>query len=204
MHDREIAIRALLITGTCGSGKTTVAGLLTANFGWERIAEDDIWRGRFAKNRGAFGSEEHRQKRRKVHEVVFAAIHQAMRYGRRIVIDATVHESPPEAFLEYRDFFERYGVPWTFRVLHPRLEIAQDRDARRARGSLGPERVASLYAKFGGTVFDPGCFLDTSDDTPEQTVRRLLADLAIVRKGFSFGQKRERLAALLPAACARD
>ena len=89
-------------------------------------------------------------------------------------------------------------------MLHPRLEIAQDRDARRARGSLGPERVASLYAKFGGTVFDPGCFLDTSEDTPEQTVRRLLADLAIVRKDFSFGQERERLAALLPAACARD
>lgn len=143
MHDREIAIRALLITGTCGSGKTTVAGLLTANFGWERIAEDDIWRGRFAKNRGAFGSEEHRQKRRKVHEVVFAAIHQAMRYGRRIVIDATVHESPPEAFHEYRDFFERYGVPWTFRVLHPRLEIAQDRRSRRT-GTPGAREEASV------------------------------------------------------------
>ena len=175
--DREIPFRVLLLTGTCGSGKTTVAGLLTAKFGWEGISEDEFWRERFGRNRGAFGSEEHRRKRREIHEVVFVAIRKAMREGRRIVIDATVHESPPEAFHEYRDFFERYGLPWTFRVLHPRLEIAQDRDARRTRGSLGPERVASLYAKFVGTVFDPGCFLDTSEDSPEQTVQRLLADV---------------------------
>ena len=85
----------LLLTGTCGSGKTTIA-LNLAKAGWFRISEDDLWQERFGKQRGPFGSEEHRLKRQRVHEAVFAAINAALRKGQRIVIDATIHESPPE------------------------------------------------------------------------------------------------------------
>ncbi|HEY8021733.1 MAG TPA: hypothetical protein VIH93_11560, partial [Thermoanaerobaculia bacterium] len=92
-----------------------------------------------------------------------------------VVIDATVHEAPPEAFHEYRAFFESNGIDWEIRVVHPRLEVAVARDAQRKAWTVGAERVAILRAKFTGMTFASEWFLDTSDDTPERTVHRLLA-----------------------------
>ncbi len=139
----------LLLTGTCGSGKSSIATLL-AERGWARISEDDIWPRLFGKNRSPFGSTEHRLKRRQVHEFVFTQVRTALAAGRRVVIDATVHEAPPEAFEEYREFFEATGVSWWVRVLHPSLDVAVARDAQRSSGALGAERVAQLRAKSFG------------------------------------------------------
>jgi predicted kinase len=167
---------ALVVTGTCGSGKTTVSTLLANRAGWLRVSEDDVWREYFGKNRGLIGSDEHRRKRQQVHAVVFAACRVALEAGQNVVIDATVHETPPEGYQEYRDFFDASGVAWRLRVLHPSLEVAVARDAIRSTGRLGADRVASLRAKFTETVFGAECFVDSSEETPEQTVRRLLED----------------------------
>jgi predicted kinase len=163
----------LLLTGTCGSGKTTLARLL-ARVGWESISEDDLWHGLFGKERGAFGSDDHRRKRRVVHEAVFVAIENALARGQRVVIDATVHESPPEGYEEYRTWFAMRRIPWRLTVLQPALEVAVARDAGRPGWRAGRERVTSLRAKFTGEVFARTDFLDTSDDTPEATMRRIL------------------------------
>ena len=171
MADREIGV--LLLTGTCGSGKTTVSTLLGKLPGWERVGEDEIWLRLHGRDRGPFGSDEHRRKRAAVHEVVHAAILAALARGHCAVLDATVHESPPEAYVEYRDFFERSGIRWTLRVLHPRLEVAVHRAATRGGWRADAGRVASLRAKFTATVFPPEWFLDTSDEKPEQTAARL-------------------------------
>ena len=167
----------LLLTGTCGSGKTTVSMMIANRAGWVRVSEDDIWRRYFDKRRGAFGTEEYRRKRRRVHAVVFEACVAAVGAQRNVVIDATVHEAPPEAYKAYKDFFDARAVAWRLRVLHPRLEIAIARDALRSSGRLGADRVASLRSKFTGAVFGAECFVDTSDETPEQTVTRLLEDV---------------------------
>jgi hypothetical protein len=123
----------------------------------------------------AFGSEEHRGKRRQVHEVAFARIREALGAGAYVVVDATVHEAPPEALQEYREWFAAHGIPWAIRVLHPRLEVAVARDARRRVWTVGAQRVAALRAKLTGVEIGRECFLDTSDDTPEETMSRLLA-----------------------------
>jgi predicted kinase len=138
------------------------------------VCEDEIWLRLFGKNRGPFGSAEHRAKRRAVHAVVFRAVRAALEDGRHLVIDATVHESPPEAYREYARFFEQHGISWELRVLHPRLEVAIARDATRRR-PLGASRVAALRAKFTGAVFPSACFLDTSAHTPVETVAAVLA-----------------------------
>ena len=166
--------RVLLLTGTCGSGKTTVAKLLVSRSDWTRLAEDDIWPSLFGKSRGAFGSEEHRRKRSAIHEVVFPGVKEALAAGRYVVIEATVHETPPEALLEYQAFFEGQDIRWTVRVLHPRLEVAVARDAARPDWRAGESRVASLRVKFSGLVFPPEWFIDTSDQTPGETVAQLL------------------------------
>ncbi len=163
----------LLVTGTCGSGKTTITSLLEQR-GWTRISEDEIWPRLFGKNRGPFGSAEHRAKRQQVHEIVFQRVQSALATGQRVVIDATVHEAPPEAFEEYRDFFDHHGIIWQMRILHPALPVAVARDAGRLRGSLGAERVAELHAKFTALVFPGSWFLDTSEQSPAETVAELL------------------------------
>ena len=170
--------RVLLLTGTCGSGKTTVATLLAVSAGWERISEDDLWAAHFGKNRGAFGSSEHRQKRHGIQAEVVAKARLAVASGKPVVIDVTVHECPPEAFLEYVARFQVHDLPWSLRVLHPRLEVAIDRDSSRSTWHLGADRVASLRAKFTGTVFPRSWFLDTSDESPLETMQRFTSGAA--------------------------
>ena len=167
-------MRALLVSGTCGSGKTTATIFLAAKTGWIRICEDDIWLETFGKNRGSFGSAEHIVKRSHVHNTVFSACLGAMDQGKNVVLDVTVHESPPEAYGSYSNFFTRHKIDWLLRVLHPRLEIAVERDASRSSWQVGAQRIADLRSKFSGLVFGAECFLDNSEDTPEQTVARLL------------------------------
>jgi predicted kinase len=168
----------LVLTGTCGSGKSTVAGLIALRVGWRRISEDEIWPRRFGKNRGMFGTPEHRVKRAGVHQEVLERVQAALRAGDNVVMDATIHEAPPEALEEYRALFVEARIRRHLCVLHPRLEVAVARDAGRGRGSLGAAMVASLFAKFTGHVIPPGCFLDTSAESAEATVDRVLVALA--------------------------
>jgi predicted kinase len=169
--------RVIILTGTCGSGKSTVASLI-AKLGWLRISEDDLWKERFGRNRGLFGSDEHRNKRQQVHQEVFGIITMGLSNQQSIVIDATVHESPPEAFHEYQSWFEAHGIAWCLRVLHPSLEVAITRDSKRSGWHAGPDRVSDLYAKFTGTVFGREAFIDTTLETPQETMIRVLAGSA--------------------------
>jgi predicted kinase len=170
--------KVVVLTGTCGSGKSTVAGLIALRVGWRHISEDEIWPRRFGKDRGVFGTPEHRVKRAVVHQEVLERVQAALRAGDNVVVDATIHEAPPEALEQYRTLFEEAGIRWHLCVLHPRLEVAVARDAGRGRRSLGTASVASLFAKFTGHVISPSCFLDTSAESPEATVDRVLTAAA--------------------------
>lgn len=166
--------RVLLVTGTCGSGKSTVASLLASREGWIRLSEDELWLELFGTNRGAFGSAEHRAKRHAVQVRVLDQVRTALHAGQSVAIDVTLHEAPPEAFEAYRLFFDHQQIPWAVRVLHPSLSVAVARDAARGKRPIGLERIADLRAKFTEKVFDPEWFLDTSSDTPAATVERLV------------------------------
>jgi predicted kinase len=166
--------RVLLLTGTCGSGKSTIAGLIAQRVGWVHISEDDVWRAHFHKKRGAFGTDEHRLKRRIVHDIVFEQIRAALQEGSNVVLDAIVHNTPPESYRDYEEFLNEQSIPWQVRVLHPRVDVAVARDRARAGWHAGAEGVTELWAKFTTELFAPDCFLDTSEDSPEETVERVL------------------------------
>jgi hypothetical protein len=152
-----------------------VAALVGARGGWTHISEDEVWIAFFGTNRSPFGSAEHRVKRQTVQAHVFGRLQAEVEAGRGLAIDVTLHESPPEAYLGYRDFLDKAQIPWAIRVLHPSLAVAIARDAARGRRRpIGPDAIAALRAKFTGKIFKPRWFVDTSADTPEQTVARLL------------------------------
>jgi adenylate kinase family enzyme len=167
----------LILTGTCGSGKSTLADMIGTQRGWRRISEDGMWSRMFQKNRGVPGTDEHRIRRRAVHEAVFREIMALRRAGNKVVIDATVHEAPPESFYEYQAFFRMNNITWALRVLHPRLEVAIKRDHLRTEWHAGEERVRTLHAKFTATVFPKEYFIDTSDQSPEESMMALFDDI---------------------------
>ncbi len=175
----------LLLTGTCGSGKTTVAQCLAERHGWARVSEDEVWRAHFHRRRGAPGSEEHRRKRGVVRAEVMTRVRAVVSAGRDVVVDATVHEATPDSLGDYVALLEGEGLEWTIRVLHPRLEVVVARDAQRADWSAGAAGVASLWRKFTGERFGGEAFLDTSDETPEATAVRVLASLPQARQATS-------------------
>ena len=168
--------RVLLLSGTCASGKSTIAQLLADEHGWTRLSEDDVWRRRFHENRGVFGSEGHRQKRRPVREELVRALCVAVEKA-DVVVDGTVHEADPSSIDEYEGLFGTAGVRWQLRVLHPWLDVAAQRDATRRGWTAGPACVEALWTKFSGALFDPRAFIDTSGDEPTETARRVLDSL---------------------------
>jgi len=168
------AMTVLLLTGACGSGKSTVARLVGRERGWVHISEDEVWERTFRKDRGPLGTDEHRRKRQEVHRMVFEQIAAHIQSGRRVVIDATVHESPPESYREYEAFFRDNQIEWTLRVLHPRVDVAIRRDRLRMGWHAGEDGVRRLHSKFTFKVFPGECFIDTSDQTPEETARLLV------------------------------
>ena len=170
--------RVLLLTGTCGSGKTTIAAMLAEKADWIHISEDTIWHNLYGKNRGPFHSDEHRQKRRNVHKKVMEQLLTDNHPDRNIVIDVTIHESPPEAYKEYQHMFEEHSIVWDIRVLHPRLEVAVARDANRNCWTIGKKGVIELRRKFNKGIFNSECYLDNSDETAEVTMQRILDSYA--------------------------
>jgi predicted kinase len=167
----------LLLTGTCGSGKSTLAGLLAEEKGWTRVSEDEVWDRLFHRDRGRIGSDEHREKRWRVRSEVVACAAEARSRGPRVVIDGTVHEGTADSWDDYDALFRRAGLTCVVRVLHPRLAVAIERDAGRPGWNAGARSVESLWRKFWGIRFGPAAFLDTSDEPPAESMRRVLESL---------------------------
>jgi predicted kinase len=178
--------QVLVLSGTCGSGKSTIAQLLADEYGWTRLSEDEMWRRRFHRNRGKIGSREHCQRRAAVRKELAELVSVAMREG-HVVVDATVHEADANSVGEYEALFAPDQITWALRVLHPRLEVAIRRDAAREGWRAGPEGVESLWRKFTGHRFGSHVFIDNSDETAAESARSVLRSLKMSRPQLSVG-----------------
>lgn len=167
----------LVLSGACGSGKSTIARLLAEQHGWFRVSEDDVWESVFQNDRDRIGTTEHLRRRAVVRMKVVGSVGEAV-ITSNVVVDATVHDTDPTSVREYQTMFQAAGVPWQIRVLHPRLEVVVERDAMRSVRTLGAERVERLWRKFSGGLLDSRVFLDSSEEGPQDTASRVLKSLS--------------------------
>ncbi len=150
----------LILTGTCGSGKTTISMLLAKDFGWQRIAEDDIGRPIWEEPRPLPNGGAPTQASSSSCGCI-CRYSRGRRAHQNVVVDATVHEMPPAAYLEYKAFFDTHTIAWRLCILHPRVEVAIARDSQRFDWVAGGQRVR-VRAKFTGAVFAHEWFIDNS------------------------------------------
>lgn len=70
------------------------------------------------------------------------------------------------------------GLPYILIVLAPRVEVvAQERDQQRAKRPLGEGWAVYLDRAFRATMAGVGCWIDSSEQTPEETVELILRRL---------------------------
>ena len=68
-------------------------------------------------------------------------------------------------------------VPFSLVVLAPRMEVVLERDRARAKRTLGEEWAAYLDAELRATMAGVGVWVDTSHQTPDETVDEIVRHL---------------------------
>lgn len=120
--------QVLIIIGSTGSGKTTLAKYTAKRQGWCHIEEDDYW----VKNgwRDQLRTEEHETI---IQQQVSADLLKLCAAGNSAVIEFVIYKAPPNALTTYTSFLKKHLVPYRIIVLRPTLEIILERIKQRGR-----------------------------------------------------------------------
>ncbi|PWU24065.1 hypothetical protein C5B42_00915 [Candidatus Cerribacteria bacterium 'Amazon FNV 2010 28 9'] len=163
------SLSVLLITRTCASGKTTLGELLEAKHGYKHIDGDVVWKKVKEENK-RLGS----QLKVGWNEIHFDILRDSLEniHSSNLVITHIIY---PEVLPLYQGFFAERGMRMHFIVLTPHLQTIYERNNTRTCWSKPTPKqyVDEIYEKLHKDVYKE-YFLDTSDQTPEQTVEGIL------------------------------
>lgn len=162
----------LIVTGPCGSGKTTITNLIVKNNDFVRISGDDIKNEFFPEIENITDYPEALEK---VYTEIFQRTKKHYENGKNIVIDYVVLGQ--KRIEEYKNTFSN---SLKIRVLLSRKEIIIRRDQLRECWTSGEECVTTLYDSFDQLrdYVDAENYIDNSEETPEETYLNHFASLA--------------------------
>jgi chloramphenicol 3-O-phosphotransferase len=173
---RSERVSIYLLTGPSASGKTTAARLLAQRFDRGVHVEGDLFRRSIVSGRADITPEltpEALQQLRLRYRLAAAATDTYFDEGFTVVFeDVIAGELLPECASFVR------GRPLHVVVLLPSIDVLAKRQEARERSGYGHWSVEQLYAVFADATPRLGAWLDTSNQTPEQTVDEILVRTA--------------------------
>jgi len=161
--------KVLILTGPGGSGKSTIAKLLSNKYGYVLI-DGDQFDTEFFPDGGQWFPE-NKENLERAHNKIFAETKKEFNSGKNVVIDYII-------FGEHLSFFDKFkkefGNNLEIRVLFPREEKTVLRDKNRHCWTTGTERIRIVREEFIKIKKDIGeeNFIDISDQTPEETLEQ--------------------------------
>lgn len=174
----------ILITGIQAAGKSTIARLLAQRFERGVHVEGDILQhmivsgGAWVQEPGELHGEVEQQYLLRLKHMCLLGI-SFLAAGFTAVLDDIVLGESWQYVQE-----QLQGVPFSLVVLAPRVEVvAQQRDLNRAKRPLGEAWAVYLDQALRATMTGVGCWIDSSDQTPEDTVDQILLQLSLDQSG---------------------
>jgi adenylate kinase family enzyme len=158
--------KVLILTGPGGSGKSTIAELLVerSNFVYLDGDNEDT---EFFPNGNQWLSENSEQLR-KAHRKILERTKNLVNKGKNVVIDYIIFGQ----YLEFLELFRKeFGDNLQIKVLFPSKNELIKRDKDRKCWTTGVDRIEAVHEEFNSIKdkIGAGNFIDTSDQTPEET-----------------------------------
>ncbi|WP_301540311.1 AAA family ATPase [Streptomyces sp. NRRL S-31] len=188
---RELDSAVVVVTGVMASGKSTVAQRLAERLPRAMHLRGDAFRRMIVSGREEFTPEptaEARAQLRLRHRASAAVADLYARAGWTVVVQDVILGEHLDAYLDSMTTRPLYLV-----VLAPaREEVARREAGRRKDGYGGPWTVDLLDDTLRGATARRGLWLDTTHQTPAQTVDSVLAGLTTARIADRAGSPAER------------
>ncbi|HZG69329.1 MAG TPA: hypothetical protein VEZ12_21530 [Herpetosiphonaceae bacterium] len=175
IHDGPAII---VVTGIMAAGKTTISRLLAQRFARgvhveaDKLQEMIVSGGEWVTEIGEPSAEATRQLRLRLRNMCLLGF-SFYEAGFTVILDDIILGDRWEHLQE-----DLRDVPFSLVVLAPSARVvAEDRDRRRAKSPLGEAWTTYLDQNLRATMCDVGFWLDTSEQTPHETVARILQHL---------------------------
>jgi predicted kinase len=166
----------IVITGIMAAGKSTVAALVAARLPRAAHVRGDVFRRMVVSGRAEMTPGEPAEARRQLDLRYEMSAHIADRYaaaGFTAVVQDVILGPDLRGYLARIRTRPRYAV-----VLAPRPEVVAAREAARDKRGYGDWTVAMLDGSLRRDTPRIGLWLDSSDQTPEETAGEVLTRLA--------------------------
>lgn len=162
----------LIVTGPCGSGKTTITNLIQNN-NFIRISGDDIKNEFFPE---IDNITDYPEALEKVYVEIFQRAKKHFENGENIVIDYVVLGQ-----MRIEEYKKTFSKNFKIRVLLSRKEIIIKRDQLRECWTSGEDCIIALYDSFNKLKDYVGAenYIDNSAETPDETYLKHFTSLAV-------------------------
>ena len=155
--------KVLILTGPCGSGKSTIAKLIAKHSNFEVVSGDDI-KGKLFPDIGDIT--EFPEKLEKVKEQILKNTQEHFNNGKNVIVDYVILGK--KQIENYRNLFKSNLI---IKVLLPEKDELIQRDKNRDCWTAGHDCTSELFEKFERLkgYIGKDNFIDTTNETPKET-----------------------------------